>query len=102
MPFGAPRAAFQETSQGRRALSVPLPANGEETRTMLDTVFGLPVHALVVHATVVIVPTAAISVLLAPVWPRFRRWAGWGPAALAVVALILTPGAASSQGGDRH
>src|SRR3954451_6781385 len=96
MPSGAPRAAFQETSQARRALSIPLPANGEETRTMLDPVFGLPVHALVVHATVVIVPTAAISVLLAAVWPRFRRWAGWGPGALAVVALVLTPISTSS------
>jgi hypothetical protein len=63
---------------------------------MLDTIFGLPVHALVVHATVVIVPLAALSVLLAGVWPRFRAWAGWGPAALAVVALVLTPISTSS------
>jgi hypothetical protein len=63
---------------------------------MFDTVLGLPVHALVVHATVVVVPTAALSVLLAGVWPRFRRWAGWGPAALAVVALALTPISTSS------
>jgi hypothetical protein len=63
---------------------------------MLDTIFGLPVHALVVHATVVVVPVAALSVLLAGVWPRFRRWAGWGPAALAVLALVLTPISTSS------
>jgi len=63
---------------------------------MFDIVLGLPVHALVVHATVVVVPTAALSVLLAGVWPRFRRWAGWGPAALAVVALVLTPISTSS------
>ena len=63
---------------------------------MFDTVLGLPVHALVVHATVVIVPLAALSVLLAGVWPRFRHWAGWGPAALAVVALVLTPISTSS------
>jgi hypothetical protein len=63
---------------------------------MLDTIFGLPVHALVVHATVVVVPLAALSVLLAGVWPRFRRWAGWGPAALAVLALVLTPISTSS------
>ena len=42
---------------------------------MLDTIFGLPVHPLVVHATTVIVPSAAVAVLLAAVWPRFRRWA---------------------------
>jgi hypothetical protein len=58
---------------------------------VLDTVFGLPTHPLIVHATVVVVPTAALSVLLAAVWPRFRAWAGWGPAALAVLAVVLTP-----------
>ena len=53
---------------------------------MLDTVLGLPTHPLIVHATVVVVPTAAVAVLLAAVWPRFRAWAGWGPLALAVLA----------------
>jgi hypothetical protein len=45
----------------------------------------------VVHATVVIVPAAAMSVLLAAVWPRFRRWAGLLPLGLAVAGLILDP-----------
>ncbi len=63
---------------------------------MLDTVFGLPVHPLLVHATVVIVPLAALTVLLAAVWPRFRSWAGWGPLALAVAAVVLTPLSTSS------
>ena len=58
---------------------------------MLDTVFGLPVHPLVVHATAVIVPAAALAVLLAAVWPRFRRWAGWLPMALSALAVVLTP-----------
>jgi hypothetical protein len=58
---------------------------------MLDTVFGLPVHPLIVHATTVIVPAAAIAVLLAAVWPRFRRWARWLPLGLAVAAVVLTP-----------
>jgi hypothetical protein len=58
--------------------------------------FGLPFHPLIVHATVVVVPTAALAVLLAAVWPRFRRWAGWGPLALAVVGLILDPLSTSS------
>jgi hypothetical protein len=56
-----------------------------------DSFFGLPLHPLVVHATVVIVPGAAVAVLLAALWPRFRRWAGWGPLALSVVAVVLTP-----------
>ena len=56
------------------------------------TVFGLPLHPLIVHATVVIVPTAALAVLLATFWPRFRRWASWGPLALA--RALRGPGAA--------
>ncbi|WP_323098695.1 DUF2231 domain-containing protein [Intrasporangium sp. YIM S08009] len=65
---------------------------------MLDTIFGLPVHPLVVHATTVIVPSAAVAVLLAAVWPRFRRWAGWLPLALSVLAVVLTP--LSTQSGE--
>ena len=58
---------------------------------MFNTVFGLPLHPLVVHATVVIVPTAALAVLLAALWPRFRAWAGWLPLALSLVGLVLVP-----------
>ncbi|GAA1435980.1 hypothetical protein GCM10009616_34620 [Microlunatus lacustris] len=57
----------------------------------MNTLFGLPVHPLIVHATAVIVPAAALAVLLVTFWPRFRRWAGWGPAAAAATALVLVP-----------
>ncbi|GAB2568635.1 DUF2231 domain-containing protein [Microlunatus antarcticus] len=60
------------------------------------TVFGLPLHPLIVHATVVVVPTAAFAVLLATFWPRFRRWASWGPAAAAALAVVLVPITTSS------
>lgn len=60
------------------------------------TVFGLPVHPLIVHATVVVVPSAASAVLLATFWPRFRRWASWGPGAAAALALVLVPLTTSS------
>ena len=60
------------------------------------TVFGLPIHPLIVHATVVIVPAAALAVLLATLWPRFRHWASWGPVAAAAAALILVPLTTSS------
>lgn len=60
------------------------------------TVFGLPLHPLIVHATVVVVPAAAIAVLLATFWPRFRRWASWGPLAAAALAVILVPITTSS------
>jgi hypothetical protein len=60
------------------------------------TVFGLPLHPLIVHATVVVVPVAALAVLLTTIWPRFRRWAAWGPAAAAALAVILVPITTSS------
>ncbi len=75
---------------------------------MFETIFGLPVHPLIVHATVVIVPAAALSVLLAAVWPRFRARAGVVVPILALAAVILTPLSTSSgeelQGmvGDTH
>jgi hypothetical protein len=58
---------------------------------VLDTIFGLPVHALIVHATVVIVPTAALVVALAAGWPRFRRWAGFLPLLLSAISVLLVP-----------
>ena len=63
---------------------------------MLDTIFGLPVYPLLVHATVVIVPLAAAAVALAALWPRFRAWAGFLPLLLSVVALVLVPLSTSS------
>ncbi len=58
---------------------------------MPSTIFGLPVHPLLVHATVVFVPLAVVLVVLAVLWPRFRAWAGPLPAAVSLVALVLTP-----------
>ncbi|MEP9361650.1 DUF2231 domain-containing protein [Nocardioides sp. CN2-186] len=58
---------------------------------MPTTIFGLPVHPLLVHATVVFVPLAVVLVIGAVLVPRFRAWAGPLPAAVSLVALILTP-----------
>jgi uncharacterized membrane protein len=63
---------------------------------MPSTIFGLPVHPLLVHATVVFVPLAALLVILAVLVPRFRTWAGPLPAGVSLVALILTPLSTSS------
>ncbi len=65
---------------------------------MFDTISGLPLHPLVVHATGVIVPSAALVVALAVLWPLFRRWARFLPFGLALVALVLVP--ISSQSGE--
>jgi len=66
---------------------------------MLDTFQGLPVHAIVVHATVVVLPLSAVMVALAAVYPRFREWAGPLPAISAVVSLVLVP--ISTQSGEK-
>ena len=58
---------------------------------MPSTILGLPLHPLLVHATVVFVPLATVLVVMAVLWPRFRAWAGPLPAAVSLVALILTP-----------
>ncbi|WP_104090579.1 DUF2231 domain-containing protein [Cryobacterium sp. N19] len=58
---------------------------------MFDTFFGLPMHPLIVHATEVVVPIAALVLLLAAIWPRFRRWAKLLPLGLTLAALVLVP-----------
>jgi len=58
---------------------------------MPKTVNGLPVHPLLVHVTVTVLPLAALLVLLAGVWPGARRRLSVAPLILAVVALILLP-----------
>lgn len=63
---------------------------------MPETVFGLPLHPLVVHATVVLVPLTALVLLLAVLVPRFRAWAGWLPLGLAFVSTVLAPVSTSS------
>ena len=65
---------------------------------MFDTIAGLPLHPLVVHATEVIVPGAALAVMLAALWPRFRRWARYLPLGLSLVAVALVP--LSTQSGE--
>lgn len=65
---------------------------------MFDLVAGLPLHPLVVHATEVIVPSAALVVALAALWPSFRRWARFLPLGLVLVALVLVP--ISTQSGE--
>ena len=58
---------------------------------MPETVFGLPTHAIVVHATVVLLPLAALAVLLHAFWPVARRRLGIVTPVLAGVALVLVP-----------
>lgn len=62
-----------------------------------DEFFGLPLHPLIVHAAVVLVPLAALGTLLITVVPRWRSTYGWlvviaSGAALATVPLATRTG----------
>ena len=63
---------------------------------MLDTIGGIPLHPLIVHAVVVLVPLASLLLLLAAVSPRIRHWAGLLTPITATIALVLTPLASQS------
>jgi hypothetical protein len=56
-----------------------------------ETIDGLPLHALVVHFTVVLLPIAALGSLLTALWPAVRRRFGWLTVAAAAVATALVP-----------
>ncbi len=58
---------------------------------MPETILGLPLHPLIVHATVVLVPLTALLVILTAVSPRIRAWAGPLPLVGAVLSTILAP-----------
>mgnify|MGYP001552179171 FL=1 len=58
---------------------------------MPNSYFGLPLHPLIVHATVVMIPLAALAVLLSVLSSRFRAWAGPLPVGLSLIGVILVP-----------
>ena len=59
---------------------------------MIDYQFnGLPVHVLLVHLVVIIVPLAALCLLLSAFWPAARRRLGFVTPLVALVALIAVP-----------
>lgn len=52
---------------------------------------GLPAHPLLVHAVVVLVPLAALMVVVGSVWPAARRRLGVLTPLVAAVALVFVP-----------
>jgi hypothetical protein len=56
---------------------------------VFDSIGGLPIHALVLHAVVIAVPLAALLALLFA-YPRTRNWARWPLAVVAVGTLGAT------------
>ena len=57
----------------------------------MTTFAGLPAHALLVHAIVVLAPLTALLAMLCAFWPAARRRFVWLVVALAAVTLVLTP-----------
>lgn len=65
---------------------------------MFDTILGLPVHALVMHVVVVLVPLAAAGVVAIAVVPRWRARYGVLVLAIATAGLAAVPVATRSGG----
>ncbi len=57
----------------------------------MTTITGIPAHALLVHAIVVLAPLVALLEILCAIWPAARRRLVWLVLLLAAVNLALTP-----------
>jgi uncharacterized membrane protein len=55
----------------------------------MDELFGLPAHPLLVHAAVVLVPLAAIGVVLIAFWPAARARLGVAVVVIAAVGTLF-------------
>jgi hypothetical protein len=64
---------------------------------VFDTVLGLPVHALVVHAVVVLLPLMAIVTAVVACVPRWRVRAAW-PVAVIDAGMVATTFVARESG----
>jgi membrane associated rhomboid family serine protease len=61
-----------------------------------EFVDGLPLHALLVHFVVVMLPLAVLGAIVIAVWPAARRRFGWLVVAVAGAGALLVPFAANS------
>jgi uncharacterized membrane protein len=52
---------------------------------------GLPLHPLVVHAVVVLVPLAVLATIIVAVWPAARARYGWLAVGVTAVATVTVP-----------
>jgi len=57
----------------------------------MTTVNGLPAHILLVHATVVLLPLAALLLVLTAAWPAARRRLAGPNVILSIVVVVLVP-----------
>jgi hypothetical protein len=78
------------------------PAVPAERLIVPTFVSGLPVHPLVVHAVVVLLPMAVVGSVLVALWPASRaRWA-WPVVVLTAAAVVSIPLATSTGEGLEH
>jgi len=56
---------------------------------ILDSLFGLPAHPLLVHGAVVLVPLAALGTIVIAFWPAARERIGWITTGLGVVGFVF-------------
>ncbi len=68
--------------------SAPGRVLSEDLGGPFDLINGLPVHALVIHAAVVLVPLTALGLVVMAIWPRFSRGHGWLVVVSGVVATM--------------
>jgi hypothetical protein len=55
---------------------------------MFRELFGLPAHALIVHAAVVFIPLAVLAAVLYAVWPAVRKHIWWAVLGLGAIAPV--------------
>jgi uncharacterized membrane protein len=63
---------------------------------MFDTINGIPLHPLVVHAIVVLFPLAVVGTFVIAVRPKWRTQYGYLVVAAAAAATVLSPVATAS------
>ncbi|MPZ80603.1 MAG: hypothetical protein GEV28_09485 [Actinophytocola sp.] len=63
---------------------------------MPEFIGGLPLHPLIVHFVVVLLPVAVLGSILTAIWPWVRKRFGWLAVAAAAVGTILAPIATNS------
>lgn len=63
---------------------------------MFDLILGLPIHALVVHVVVVLLPVGALGAVAMAVVPRWRERFGWAVLGVQAAALLSVPVAMKS------
>ncbi len=87
------RPAHSSLTAGIRASWEPRSTTRKAQRTLLacaamDTLFGLPAHPLLVHIPIVLLPLAAIGVIVMLIKPEWHRRYRWVVLAMGVVGAL--------------